>query len=406
MMLHAGDRVSHFLLEYSFIMPLAVSIMIAATTITCFIIIPARRSKKDDVDDGKNKKKGKLISFTSAAIAMGSFPESTNMLNPMIQILISFNTISDCPEEDDVVSLVDKLLVVDRMGGIPRGDVGSHNWHFERCSNINSSNMVRTFDVSCDNLEAMACEIQKLSENFDLRSNDRNLPWWEFCLLRNKGKCESMLVLRFDHAIGDGMSLGRIFSLIISYSDGTHSNDFIPASMRLRKSDTTKRLCSSIRMMCNIIPAFLKVSYLPMSRCDHKIAFLKNSIGTNVATHNRKIVIFDNIPLAYVKEIKNSASVTVNDILTTALSQAIHHLCKDSDCQVLKKYGRKVRCRSLMTFGFPSDQNADINDAVENTWVVLSLNLGVGISNLRERLQYIKEQTVELKESLQVRFLI
>ena len=36
----------------------------------------------------------------------------------------------------------------------------------------------------------------------------------------------------------------------------------------------------------------------------------------------------------------------------------------------------------------------------------LSVNLGVEISNLRDRLQYIKEQTVELKESLQVRFLV
>ena len=36
----------------------------------------------------------------------------------------------------------------------------------------------------------------------------------------------------------------------------------------------------------------------------------------------------------------------------------------------------------------------------------LSVNLGVEISNLRDRLQYIKEQTVELKESLHVRFLV
>ena len=37
---------------------------------------------------------------------------------------------------------------------------------------------------------------------------------------------------------------------------------------------------------------------------------------------------------------------------------------------------------------------------------LLSVNLGVEISNLRDRLQYIKEQTVELKESLHVRFLV
>ena len=294
-MLDAGDRVSHFLLQYSSIMPLAISIMIAATTITYFIIIRTQSSKKDDVVDGKNKKKGRRMSFASSAMAMGCFPESTNMLNPMIQILISFKNISDCPEEDDVVSLVDKLILLDRMGGIPRGDVGSHNWYFERCSNIKSSNMVRTFDVNCDNMEAMSCEIQKLSENFDLRSKDRNLPWWEFCLLKNKGKCESMLVLRFDHAIGDGMALGRIFSLIISYPDGTHSNDFIPVSMRLRKTDTTKRLGSSIRMMYNIIPAILKVSYLPMSRCDHEIAFSKKSIGTNVVSNSRNNICLHNI---------------------------------------------------------------------------------------------------------------
>lgn len=78
--------------------------------------------------------------------------------------------------------------------------------------------------------------------------------------------------------------------------------------------------------------------------------------------------MFDNIPLAYEKEIKNNVCVTINNILTTMLSQAIDHFCKHSVYQISKTHGSKVKCRSLITFGFPSDQNADINDAVHNTW--------------------------------------
>ena len=77
--------------------------------------------------------------------------------------------------------------------------------------------------------------------------------------------------------------------------------------------------------------------------------------------------MFDNIPLVYVKEIKNNVYVTINNILTTVFSQAIDHICKHSVYQISKKHGSKVRCRSLITFGFPSNQNADINDVVHNT---------------------------------------
>ena len=101
--------------------------LIEATTITYFIIIPTRSSKKDDVGDRGNKKRGRQISFTSVAMTMSSFYKNTNIINPMIQISIAFNNISDYLEEDSVVSLVYKLIFFERMECVSRGNNGSHN---------------------------------------------------------------------------------------------------------------------------------------------------------------------------------------------------------------------------------------------------------------------------------------
>jgi len=192
-------------------------------------------------------------------------------------------------------------------------------------------------------------------------------PHREFVLIANKGKSESMLIWRFDHTIGDGLSIGKMGSGIITHADGTPLDDLIPPSMRSTKVSPRQ---SKVMMILKAIPAAIKVAILPISRFDHGIMFAKNVVGKNAKdSHQRKTIIFDAIPLDFVKAIKNKANVSLNDVLLTALSQSIHDFCHHHDCPVIKILGDNARCRAAMTYGFPSEHD-DVDKAVHNGWCV------------------------------------
>ena len=125
---------------------------------------------------------------------MGCFPEHVNYREPVIQVLISFSSLAALPSKDEVCGLIPRFLRVDRMKGIPT--CINKEWVFDPCKDLNQNDMVRVVDVDCDNIQDLGKEVQNLVE-YELRSPDRNLPWWEFVLLRNHSGVfeESMLVL-------------------------------------------------------------------------------------------------------------------------------------------------------------------------------------------------------------------
>jgi hypothetical protein len=90
-------------------------------------------------------------------------------------------------------------------------------------------------EVSCDTVQDLADIVQEESRKRVLRAHHRNLPWWEFILILNKGNGDSMLVLRIDHAVGDGYSVGQICDNFITNEDGTPLGNFYPESMRANK---------------------------------------------------------------------------------------------------------------------------------------------------------------------------
>lgn len=347
---------------------LPLSVAIAAICTPALIAYWRMKNSKSMRDEGSVS--NRRMSFTSAMLAHGSFPPDTNFEPTVINLLLSFKDIHDCVKEEDMPQIVERLLKVARMSSIPTKDARSSlNWRFVACPNIDPKRMTRTVDVHCDTLDEIADEVHKL-RTYSLRCENRNLPWWEFCVIRNKGKSESMLVLRVDHTIGDGLSLGRLVSGIVTKADGSKVEDFIPASMRLRKNETEKKMFSSFRMMLKIIPAMVNTALAPMAPRDHSIAFAKNVVGHGKDTRNRKIIIFDSIPLAFVKAIQKKASVTFNDVIVSALSQSIYDYCKDSNCPLIKKHGVNLRCRTAMTVGFPQSQDVHIDDAICNRWWV------------------------------------
>lgn len=107
------------------------------------------RNKKKRSKDGSKLKRN--ISFTSAAMAMGSWPEERNVCDPVINIALLFPSCAECPSEDRLVSDVIKVMLqYERCAGVPRGTVGKNNWSFHSSGNIDPKKLVRTIEIEGD----------------------------------------------------------------------------------------------------------------------------------------------------------------------------------------------------------------------------------------------------------------
>ena len=82
---------------------------------------------------------------------------------------------------------------------------------------------------------------------------------------------------------------------------------------------------------------------------------------------NQKLIVFDPIPLDFVKNVKDAAKVSLNDVLLGALSHAIDEYCRFQDCPVIEKKSEKLLFRVLMPVGFPH-KTVNPTDSLRNKW--------------------------------------
>uniref|UniRef100_A0A7S3Q980 O-acyltransferase WSD1 C-terminal domain-containing protein n=1 Tax=Chaetoceros debilis TaxID=122233 RepID=A0A7S3Q980_9STRA len=344
----------------------------------------------------KDNKKSRRPSFTTQLMVQGTFPPSVNFQPPTINALISFEgSQENCPTEGDLVPVVEQLCRHHpRLSGIPTSGYSSRfsNFHFEPCdiNSIDPKDMIRTVELDCDSLNDVIATVDE-EVNVCLRHEERNLPWWEFVILSNKGKAESIVIFRADHAIGDGFSLGKVCTSILTNSDGSPVKDFVPEGMKSNKDSVLRqsKLVLAWKLLCGIG----KTIILPLLWRDHKTAYGKNTLGQLPDSGNRKAFIFDPIPLPFLKEIKNAAECSLNDVLVAALSQAMNDYCTRRDCPMLKKHGDKIRCKAMLLVGFPSGE-------LHNGWCPVPLDLGVGMKGPRDRIAHTHRTTCDLKSGL------
>jgi hypothetical protein len=88
---------------------------------------------------------------------------------------------------------------------------------------------------------------------------------------------------------------------------------------------------------------------------------------TKVDNRQQKLIIFDPIPIDFIKEIKSKANVSLNDVLLAAWSHAIREYCYSQKCPVIKSRGEKALCRATMTYGFPNGSSHPAL-AMRNLW--------------------------------------
>jgi len=370
-------------------------------TLVAFFAIPAAlllisRSRS-------RTKTERRLSFTSVGLGLGTFPPTANVKEPIINAAVYFD---DCPAAEDVAEMVIKpLLAYERLSHVP--DLENHTCrpssHGDGRGGVQPMDLIRELSINGDDDLTHRTIVEHCQDTLGAGRDD--LPWWEVLILRNGGSGSSACVVRIHHVIGDGLALVGAFEKFLTNEDGSPITS--PISFQSSASSSApnnnkqkKKGKNFLATVWSLLEATGHVLTLGATKYDDDTVFSKMNHSKMKHSGKRQAVLFPTIPLDFVKKLKTAANVTVNDLLMTAVSQAIHDYCKAQNDAVLEARGSKIQCRALLPVGFPRspEQLNDPANAMKNIWCMVSCDMGVGYSDIEERLRYVHARTTEMKE--------
>ena len=242
-------------------------------------------------DEVKNVKERRL-SFTSVNMMAGCMPEYVNLGDPTITVIMTFK--NNPPTMNNVSDAATSFLQYQRLNSVPRQKTKKNfkSWSYERVDpNIDPKKMIRVVDICCDTKEEWADIVQD-QRVVSLRR--QNFPWWEFVIMKNEGKEDHILLFRIDHGVADGLSIGKLFTDVITRSDGSPIDTLIPKSMTSNKRQAAKKWFS---LLTKLPKSAFDVATSPFGREDDPTLFSKNLVGTDLVSF-AKVALFD---LMYTK---------------------------------------------------------------------------------------------------------
>jgi hypothetical protein len=338
--------------------------------------------------NNEGQRRPRAWSFTSTGLALGSFPPQIQSPEHVINAMLLFN---DCPSPQAVVDqIVKRFLEYERFAIIPEPEQGTSRY----CpKDLDPNRLVRHIVIKGDK----ELTLETLNEHlFDPVSESDDLPWWEVLIIENKGRGESACVLRIHHCLADGISMLHVVEDIITQVDGSPVEPILPVGIHKKfrvKVPFLKLLWSSLK-------AVVEVLTLSMTAHDDDTVFSITNKDM-VHTGNRTFVMLKAIPLDFVKELKNKACVTINDIMFSVLSQTIHDFLEEQNCPVFRDRGEKLQCRALLPVGIPpsADVAQDKTRILRNKWVLASADLNVGEKDPVGRLLSAQKNLGAIKNS-------
>ncbi|CAH2066865.1 unnamed protein product, partial [Thlaspi arvense] len=164
--------------------------------------------------------------------------------------------------------------------------------------------------------------LEDYTSNMVFSPIDMSKPLWEIHVLKMKtSDAESLVVARFHHSLGDGMSL---MSLLLSCSRKISDPEALPTLVSPKKSKVTK-VCWSLvacfwlivrRVFHTFVEVFKFLIILCSARDSATPLMEKSSATLNTNKFIHRVISLDD-----VKVVKNAMDMTVNDV-TTGMVQA------------------------------------------------------------------------------------
>jgi hypothetical protein len=160
--------------------------------------------------------RARSLSFNSSVMCE-SFPESAEVVQPWINILLLFHK---CPDADTLAKIFQRTLKFERLSSILRYDANRQKYEFVYKEDVEisvESGMILNY--SYDNETEMMAAVDEINVTNPLKDgpNKDTLPPWRIVRLVNKGNGVSCILLRYHHAIGDGIALINAMSPLFTY---------------------------------------------------------------------------------------------------------------------------------------------------------------------------------------------
>eukprot|EP00128_Syssomonas_multiformis_P011103 Colp12_sorted_trinity150504_noHs@3414 len=340
-------------------------------------------AKKHSKDGNPRERK---ISFMSEIMAKG-FPAELDVPSFPIHGVIFFKKLPAF--EDFKKAIKEKVLRYNRMRSVVKiDDFGEVHWqevevdldHHLTQMNVNGKAELDSYFNSLLNLPL-----------------DTSQPMWDAHFVNNTAEGEeSAVVMRFDHAIGDGISLVQVFMAIIHDAEGAPLKQ--PTFTRATRPPAPTLIKGVRRQIAKVITAvlsFIKCASLAASPDDSATAF-RDTRRPWVYT-KRRVALYSWINLERVKAVKNKYRATVNDVLSACLAGSLDRYMawrKDP-----LHNSPKVQVRAMLPFAFPRRVDGQDPECLENKWCFVSLKLPVTANSARQRLVDCKTNLDKIKRS-------
>jgi diacylglycerol O-acyltransferase len=327
---------------------------------------------------------GRRMSFNSQVMVHGAFPPAAGVATPIINVAMLFDR---CPELEALKGYFSKLIVYHRFRAIPVFDEGV--WSF-RNADFNIDDHVHCCTAADE------ADMRRLIDVIIARPLSPNIPFWEVHVIHTAASPGvSCVVTRVHHAIADGISLVASINKVFCDESG---DSLKMEEAPINGGGASKEQMSTMKKIVKVAKAFFAVLYIGISPYDSDIKYTAPNKKTLVQT-TRKTLYFPSVKLEFVKQLKNKAGVTVNDILLAATSGAIrrYSIFRGDDFSGPKK----MHNRALVPLAFfrPLKDLIDPNRGMSNKFAFLSVDMPVAAATAAERVAACHETMGELKTS-------
>jgi hypothetical protein len=255
--------------------------------------------------------------------------------------------------------------------------------------------------------------VSELTESLDRVGQedlDMTKPPWRFhCIPCSDSQGYAAVVVRVHHCIGDGVHLSKLLMHLTVKADGTHVD--VNASQQkfeAMMNDGGGAVCRSVRKLGKAIAS-------PAAFVSNGIASMKpleaNSVWQKSADDRRRgkfggkrcVVFIPPHSLDFVKQCKNKAGVSVNDILMGATSGAIRRYCESQQDPLFNPGSRSnAKFRALVPVSMPKafPVGHDETDKLTNHWCFCSAKIPVREATPLDRVRSTNHEMGKLKRSM------
>lgn len=344
-------------------------------------------------------------SFTSLGLALGTFPDEANVPEAIINTACYFKS-NDLPSTNAIeCEIVQPLLAkYERMAMVLDVKTGFFR---QTTQPYKPKDLIRTIEINCSDEKLVHRAIFD-HHNDSLMEYNTTRPWWEILVVDNKGKGPSALVIRVHHTLADGLSLVHAFSPLLKKKETNNNTTSNSQTQTKRRPTRNNSISSYFNRIYSIFEGTIHVLTLGATKYDHDTIFSKCNHRNMKYSGQRDYVILPTVPLSFIKQLKTAANCTVNTIIMSAISQAIHDYCVSQNDSIIaqskanQRSTPAVQCRALLPVGFPrtSIEVSNPQTALTNKWCMISCEMHIGYyDTILQRLSCIHNSMSEIKAS-------